>query len=747
MLDSLSNSPIENATVQLFLELKPVKSTLSKADGSFSFQNINNGTYQLYISHVGYKTQIVWINTVNENLKDLQIKLQLDEIDLKEVSVVANKPLISQKNGDIIYQIEGGIWQNSGNALGLINKIPILKGRQGSNYLLFGSKVNFLLDGKPIDSQGLSLEAALSNLGSIDIDKIEILQAPPPSLARYGKPIVHIKTVKQKENGSLVSLSHGYGKGINDRFNNGIRYSYKQEAFVLGLNVGQNLINQQNKTYSLKQSSNLLFNDTGTEISKTDLYNVKLNAGYTSAKMGAINLFFDHKNIHTPLDKVLLGQYSIFKIKDSLSLRSNAKSENKQTLAGIDYTKKFNKYLNINASMEMGKFDLTNRENIFIQRATAQNNLQNPWQRAIFFQNYFFENEAKINDIGLKAGFYFKKSNSETVFVKNVGSDNSFENNFDYEENIFTTFLNGNFSKGKNDFSLNINLEETDVKGLSSSDSKRLKFYSLLPSFSINHQINEVKSWNLTYSRGINRPEYTWLNQQELFKNPYNKYVGGGVLQPTIFNKISASATLVGGLSLTSIYAQQRNRYSFFPFVHAENSINYSAINVQNFYYIYTSLAFQKYLSKIWYLAADISGYYASMKSEDYGIRNSGYTQQLSISNYFTFKKLGQFGLNASYNSTDYADSYQFLPQFYVNIEYNKAIFKKRGSLNLTLSDLSNALKDRYVYQLDRLTVRDSYKYETRLLKISINYRLGNKNMKTAEAKKPKSESEINRLK
>lgn len=745
VLDSLSESTIENATVQLLLENKIIKSELSKYDGSFNFSVVKLGNYLLTVSHLGYKTVSLPI-IINENIfPEITIKLQLDLVNLNEVTVKANKPLVSQKNGEITYQIEGGIWQNSGNILSIIKRIPILKGRSGSNYLLYGSKVTFLIDGKPVESDGINLETVLSNLGSSEIDKIEILQSPPPSLARFGNPIVNIRTIKMKEDGSLFNLNHGFGQGMNNRFNNSAKYTLKKQNLLLGMAFTQSQVNQLAKSTSIKQSPNFLFNDLNQVKSQDDIYNLKMNLEYSKNKFGTLNFTADHKDFRVLGHKNSKGNYNILDKTEAISLLSNSISNGIQNLAGIDYNKKFSEKININSSIEIGQYKNENAESINLNRFGSESNFTNPWSRKINFSNYYLENASIFGHIKLTEGIFLKKSESLTKYSQNIGTPNNKENSFNYSENNFYSFVSSNYSKNNIDITLGLNLEKTNVKGFNSTNTTNLNFYSFLPNFTVNYKFDEVKTITFSYNRGISRPNYEWLNQQELYINPYSKSVGGGVLQPTIFNKISISNIFKNGLSLTGIYANQKNRYSFFPLLNANNQVDYSAINIKNFYYLYYSASFQKYFTRIWYFAADVSGYYSNLNSPNFGIKNSGYTQQLAISNYFTFKKMGQFGLTSSYNSTDYADSYQFLPQFSLNIEYSKSIFKKKSSINISYSDLTNSLKDRFEYQLNNFSVKDSYKYETRLFKLAINYQFGNKSVKTATEKSPKSE--IERLK
>lgn len=236
VVDSLTNAPLENTTLQLFQGANLLKSVQSRYDGTFIFNQIAAGNYQIKISYVGYKNRQISID-LTEKQQNLIVKLNLDQVDLTEVTIKAKKPLVSQQNGAITYQIEGSIWQNSGNAQSLINRIPVLKGRSGGSYLLYGAKVTFLLDGKPIDNNGQGIETILETLGAIDLEKIEIIQNPAPNLARYGRPLVNIKTLKMKDNGTLYSLTHGYGRGINDRFNNGLKFNLKKEQLAFGYSL------------------------------------------------------------------------------------------------------------------------------------------------------------------------------------------------------------------------------------------------------------------------------------------------------------------------------------------------------------------------------------------------------------------------------------------------------------------------------------------------------------------------------
>lgn len=494
-------------------------------------------------------------------------------------------------------------------------------------------------------------------------------------------------------------------------------------------------------------SPGLRFTDSEIALYTDKIYKLKLDTEFGTTKTGTFNVLLDLQQSNRPSSKNSDGNYELADYITTIKQKALATSEYQQGFASLDYGKSWNAYWNLKSSIELGSYDNSNIESLTLYQNTTLSTFDNPWSRAIQYQNYYLENNSTIHAHKITSGFSIKNSQSNTQFIQNVGRENSAASQFDYDEKISSFFLNDQISKGEFEYTLAITLEKTDVQGGNGPLSQKLNFVSFLPNFAINHQNASGTTWSLNFDRSISRPGYTWLNQQELFRNLYVRNIGGGVLRPTLSHKFTASISWPIGLSLTGIVSQQKDRYSFFPFLASNAVVSYSAINVKNFYYGYYSLAYQKYLSNKWYISADLSGYYSHIDSEKLGIENKGYTQQVALSNYFIFPKAGQFGIHASYNSTDYADSYRFLPQYYLNLEYSKAIFRKKGSINISLSDVFNKLKDRQRYQLKDFMVSDNYKFETRLFKIALNYKFGNTAVKSVANPLNKSEKEKERIK
>lgn len=92
--DSLTSKTLDYITIGLKTDKNiPVKSTLSKSDGSFLFSAIKPGKYLIAVIAVGYQTKTLTVDLTGETLvKDLgSILISTKTNQLKEVVVMADK--------------------------------------------------------------------------------------------------------------------------------------------------------------------------------------------------------------------------------------------------------------------------------------------------------------------------------------------------------------------------------------------------------------------------------------------------------------------------------------------------------------------------------------------------------------------------------------------------------------------------------------------------------------------------------
>src|ERR1700743_3597452 len=103
--DSASQKPLDLIAVILTDANSHVISTQTKNNGSFEFTGLKKGLYQLSIRAVGYLETKTSINLKTDTNAGTFF-LKADVKTLKEVQVRASKPLIQQKDGKVIYDMQ-----------------------------------------------------------------------------------------------------------------------------------------------------------------------------------------------------------------------------------------------------------------------------------------------------------------------------------------------------------------------------------------------------------------------------------------------------------------------------------------------------------------------------------------------------------------------------------------------------------------------------------------------------------------
>ena len=80
-------APIQYATINL-----PVSKTSFTNDlGLFQIENINPGNYELLVSHIGYKTEIILVGIKKNLVSNVSVQLKKRGLDLSEVKVAGKK--------------------------------------------------------------------------------------------------------------------------------------------------------------------------------------------------------------------------------------------------------------------------------------------------------------------------------------------------------------------------------------------------------------------------------------------------------------------------------------------------------------------------------------------------------------------------------------------------------------------------------------------------------------------------------
>lgn len=356
VIDSMSNQPIEYATIGLYLQgdNKVVNGTTSDSRGIFKITKVPKGIYKMSVNFIGYgtneKTNIV-ISKESSNLVLGDIHLTGKQTLLKEVAITAEKSIIENKIDKVIYNVEKDITSQSGVASDVLKKVPQVSVDVDGNVELQGnSNIRFLINGKPSALFGSNIADVLQSVPSNQIQSIEIITSPGVKYDAEGTGgIINIlmkKSTAQGMNGN-ISLSAG------TRLENGtINLNVRKGKFGINAFIGENAqllsgtINTMNRSsHDLSTSSLLLQNGSG-EFSRNGNqsgigFDWEINPTNNITGTFGYNYFSNH-NVGTTNRQNILWNHSGNELSDIFDLVNTTTLFHSQIIDfSLNYKKKF----------------------------------------------------------------------------------------------------------------------------------------------------------------------------------------------------------------------------------------------------------------------------------------------------------------------------------------------------------------------------------------------------------------------
>ncbi|WP_448699890.1 TonB-dependent receptor domain-containing protein [Mucilaginibacter sp. AW1-3] len=214
--DSATSKPMPFVTVILKAPGSnvPIKSSLTKDNGSFDITNVTAGKYQLAVTSLGYKAKLINLTDAVDGVVDVKnVLLSPSTGQLKEVSIVEAKPLIKQEVDRIGYDVQADPESKAQSVLDMMRKVPLLSVDANDNIKLKGTgNYKILINGKESALMAKNPSDVLKSMPATNIEKIEVITTPPAKYDAEGLAgIINIITKKNAD--------QGYNGSINTRFN------------------------------------------------------------------------------------------------------------------------------------------------------------------------------------------------------------------------------------------------------------------------------------------------------------------------------------------------------------------------------------------------------------------------------------------------------------------------------------------------------------------------------------------------
>jgi len=596
-IDSVTSVPQSYVTVAIQdAQTKiPVKSNLTKDDGSFELKAPAGKHYQLVLAFIGYNTKFIDLGDKRSMIDVGKIKLQASSKQLKEVSVSGVKPLMTQEVDRISYNVAADPESKSVTALDMMRKVPLLTVDANDNIQLKGSaNYKILVNGKESALLAKNPSDVLRSMPGTNIVKIEVITTPPAKYDAEGLAgIINIITTKNAD--------QGYNLGINTRYNTlwgpgvNLNGTVKEGKFGFSGYAG---LGRQNQVTNPISNTQTFFADHSVLTEDGSAYynsNYKYFSGEFSYEIDSLNLLTasidyntgradngEGSNTRTALGESILQQFYN---------ANNSVSKNDGIDASINYQLGFKKskdqLLTLSYQFSYSPDDEYN-QNLFSdtinyhQPSFRQYN--NSGERDQTVQIDYAQPFKKFSlEAGAKGIFRdnFSNYNVDTLVS---GESNQYlqnpaqTNDFDYHQDVYSLYNSYQIKLDDWTGKAGLRLEETTINADFSSVGSALNtsYTNFIPSFSLQRKFKN-NSINFGFTERIQRPYISQLNPFVDRSDPQFVSSGNPALKPELshvfelnYSHFSTGASINTGFS----YAFSNNSIQNVTSLRVENIEN-----------------------------------------------------------------------------------------------------------------------------------------------------------------------------
>lgn len=253
--DKATSGSIVYATIGVFksIDSSLVTGTITDESGKFEILDLDEGTYYLEISFIGYKTQVIEnVSITNASQLDIgTIYLNVDAQQLDEVIVSSESRSIDYQIDKKVISVNKELSSASMTAVEVLENTPSIRVDIDGNVLLRGSSgFRVLIDGKPTV---LEPSDALRQMPASIIHSIEIITNPSSKYVPDGTGgIINIITKKNRSIGTsgLANLRAGsfgtYGADVLLNYRKGSSNFYISGDY--GKRYSRNEYNSERRT-------------------------------------------------------------------------------------------------------------------------------------------------------------------------------------------------------------------------------------------------------------------------------------------------------------------------------------------------------------------------------------------------------------------------------------------------------------------------------------------------------------------
>jgi len=755
-----------------------VVTVVSDESGRFEFSAVRTGDYLLKATQLSYVDAYSPSFRVEAGEGPVMLPpLIVTESSLRlgEVVVVGQKQLIERQIDRFVVNVDAMPAAAGGSVYDVLKNSPGVTVNSTESISMMGKTgVVVMIDDRPVKMSSDALLNMLKNMPAESISSLEVITTPPARYEAEGDAgLINIRTKRRKTEGWNAELSVRGGKGQYTRYGGGAVLNVKQGIFDFN---GSYFVGHATTFQNITQRA--AFRRAG----QADAFSNVLSQTYLLNKATSHDAKVQ-MDVKTGERSALGLVVTAFSIPNST--RSDNSSVNQLRTVQLDTTvNTFSKLSDDSRNYSMDGYYKTALDTLGRELSVDANYARFASDKDQHFTNLFFLDP---NPTGLAPGFlrsYFSgttsvrslkadlllpyakykveggakyswvRSASDFLFQKELNdiwiSDPLRTNQFDYRETIYAAYLSAGRKWTKFSFQAGLRTEYTRTNGKSNASNIFYvnNYFKLFPTLYLQYAVSDAYQTNISYSRRIGRPPYNYLNPFLSYLSQYFSNQGNPFLQPSFTHSVEWANVFKSGIVVSSFANYTSNFFSEFP-RQRENSqeVTYTFANLGTSSSYGVTVIVPLSLAEWWKVSDNVTVYdqrFASTYPEAVG-NTQKLVYNLSLSNSFTITPHITAQLSGYYNSPSIQGLYVTVPYYAANVGTTVKMLKDQATLGISLSDLFYTERGQATARYTNQDFSFRRKEDSRILRLSFAYKLGNRTIKAKKTRENASQSELDR--
>lgn len=720
---------------------------ITNENGQFTIGNVPFGTHTIEVQFIGYKTirKTVTISKTNTSINLGAILLEEDTVALEGVEIIAERSTIAQKIDRKVISVGKDLITAGISASDIIGNIPSVSVNQNGEISLRGNEnVRVLVDGKPTN---INATDVLQQIPSTAIKNIELITNPTAKYNPEGMSgIINIILKKNTNLGVNANVNTGVTFGETARYNNALGINYRAGKVNLYTNYG-NRFGEQVTNGSVTRTDEKI-NQRTKNFNGNTSHLLKAGIDFYANDRNTLSFYTNQTRFNKPSD----GLKSITFYNDETLNFTQKDDLNKDNITGT-----YNLDIKHDFKKDSHSIELEIDYNVFKN--------DNFYQYEFSGNSPFDDYSENIEDNKTNTTINLDYVNPVTETAKlEIGletrlreTDNSYSatrtdlktSKFSYDRNIHSFYTTWTQNHTKWLYNLGVRVEDYNVNTTfneleAPSDVFKIKLFNIFPSgfLKYNPDKNQKNTYQLSFSRRIDRPSLNQINPIRAISTPQIVIVGNPRLNPQFTNSVELNYNRKlekGNVSVGTFYRKIKDEINRIGYFDSENPtllvLDYTNFESNNAYG-FEFLASYKPTSW-WHFNGSFDVYARNQKGviENETIQVSNTLSNVKLNNTFKAFKDLSFQLFTVYRGPQKILQYERKDNIYTNIGARYSFAKGKGAFSLNFNDVFKT--QRFAFEAYR-TIKQvgEFKRDTQTIYLGLSYAFGGGKNKALKRKK-----------